>query len=181
MPHRRKKDTKSEHWLTLLTGRPPNRPLATPRGYRSRDNAQARRRGASVRCPDPSADAGLRPGEGCALRSADVDPVPRTLRIGPTSITTDDSSRRRLRVGDKAGLRPGTAGTRTLSRATPRSERSSAASWPNAIGAHFSALKVDRVMANDVLKFVVVCERWRPRAPPGLTRITAVLENTRAR
>ena len=61
LPHRRKKDTKSEHWLTLLTVRPPNRPLATPRGYRSRDNAQARRRGASVRCPDPSAtlDSGL--------------------------------------------------------------------------------------------------------------------------
>src|SRR5438094_10258744 len=53
LPHRRKKDTKSEHWLTLLTVRPPNRPLATPRGYRSRDNAQARRRGASVRCPAP--------------------------------------------------------------------------------------------------------------------------------
>ncbi len=183
LPHRRKKDTKSEHWLTLLTVRPPNRPLATPRGYRSRDNAQARRRGASVRCPDPSADAGLRPGKGCALRSADVDPVTRTLRIGPTSIRTDDSSRRRLRVGDKAGRRrsPRTAGTRTLSRATSRSERSSAASWPNAIGAHFSALKGDQVMANDVLKFVVVCERWRPRAPPGLTRITAVLENARAR
>jgi len=96
LPHRRKKDTKSEHWLTLLTVRPPNRPLATPRGYRSRDNAQARRRGASVRCPDPSADAGLRPGKGCALRSADVDPVTRTLRIGPTSITTDHSSRRRF-------------------------------------------------------------------------------------
>src|SRR5438876_11925881 len=47
-------------------------------------------------------DAGLRPGKGCALRSADVDPVARTLRIGPTSITTGHSSRRRLRVGDKA-------------------------------------------------------------------------------
>ena len=53
--------------------------------------------------------------------------------------------------------------------------------WPNAIGAHFSALKVDRVMANDVLKFVVVCERWRPRPPPGLTKITAVLEDAGAR
>ena len=53
--------------------------------------------------------------------------------------------------------------------------------WPNAIGAHFSALKVDRVLANDVLKFVVVCERWRPRPPPGLTKITAVLEDAGAR
>src|SRR5437867_3932178 len=181
LPHRRKKDTKSEHWLTLLTVRPPNRPLATPRGYRSRDNAQARRRGASVRCPDPRrhwtpAWKGV-----ARFDQRTVDPVARTLRIGPTSIRTDDSNRRRLRVGDKAGLRPRTAGTRTLSRATSRSERSSAASWPNAIGAHFSALKGDQVMANDVLKFVVVCERWRPRAPPGLTRITAVLENAGAR
>ena len=47
-----KRTRKAEHWLTLLTVRPPNRPLATPRGYHSRDNARARRRGASVRCPD---------------------------------------------------------------------------------------------------------------------------------
>src|SRR5438876_800475 len=79
-----------------------------------------------VLTPRRTLDSGLE--RGCALRSADVDPVTRTLRIGPTSITTDDSSRRRLRVGDKAGRRrsPRTAGTRTLSRATSRSERSSA-------------------------------------------------------